>query len=133
MIISMPLFVIRPRKTKADVKMIFNLNNYRNWYYRYSNWAKQEYADIARARLGNFKALPGQRIGLTFTLYRVDRRKGDRANVLCIHEKFFCDAMEKAGTIPNDNDDNIAWTHYQTGPIDKINPRVEITITPEVP
>ena len=31
-------------------------------------------------------------------------------------------------TIKDDDDDHIAWTHYQSGPIDRDNPRVEIRI-----
>jgi len=62
-------------------------------------------------------------------MFRGDNRRVDRANVLSIHEKFFCDALTKHGFIPDDNDKHIKSTHYYSGGIDKLNPRVEIEIT----
>jgi hypothetical protein len=44
-IISVPLFVILPRKTKADKKYMLNLNNYRNWHYIVSNIIKQKFCE----------------------------------------------------------------------------------------
>jgi hypothetical protein len=65
---------------------------------------------------------------LKFTLYRGNRRLGDRSNVLSVQEKFLCDALTHYGCITDDNDDYIAGTSYRTGAIDKANPRVECEI-----
>lgn len=67
-------------------------------------------------------------IRLTFVLRKKDKRKIDRANVLSIHEKFFCDALVELGCIPDDNDNYIESTHYYSGEIDKEYPRVDIII-----
>jgi len=124
--ISMPLAVYLPRKTKADQKYIINLNNYRNWNFIVSNQVKKAYAKIAEPKIKDFKFyLP---VELTFILWKRDRRLIDRANPLCIHEKFFCDALTTYGCIQDDNDDFIHSTHYYTGGIDRANPRVDIDI-----
>jgi len=125
--ISMPLYVMVPRKTMPDKKFIINLNYYRNWHRMTENNIKNQYAAVAHPHLEGltFKG----KIELSFTLYKASRRRMDRANVLSIHEKYFCDAMVHSGCIEDDNDDFLEATHYYTGGVDKDNPRVEIKIT----
>jgi hypothetical protein len=67
-------------------------------------------------------------IKLTFTVFKSSNRKIDRANILCITEKFFCDALVEYGCIVDDNDEYIISTSYYTGGVDKVNPRVEIKV-----
>lgn len=125
--ISMPLH-ITTGKVKIK-KNYINLNQYRNWHYQVNNNIKIAYKEIAEVKLkelgiDSFK----NRIRLTFTLWKRDKRRGDRANPLSIHEKFFCDALVECGAMPDDNDDFIESTHYYTGGIDKENPRVDVLI-----
>ena len=61
-------------------------------------------------------------------LHRADKRKVDRANALCLHEKFACDALVKNKFIEDDNDNFLASTLYLTGEKDKENPRAEMLI-----
>ena len=124
--VSMPLFVMLPRKTMADKKAIINLNNYRNWSFFLSNDIKKLYAAEAKPKLEGVKF--GLPVKLTFKLWKKTKRLTDRANVLCIHEKAFCDAMVQFGCIPDDNDEFIVSTKYITGGIDRENPRVDITM-----
>jgi len=124
--VSMPLQVFLPRKTKEDKKYIINLNNYRNWSFIVSNQVKKAYSDIAKEKIETVEF--GLPVKLTFTLWKRDKRLIDRANPLCIHEKFFCDALTTYGCIEDDNDKFIHSTHYYTGGIDKENPRVDIEI-----
>lgn len=136
--ISMPLYISVGVRRKNRIAMLdkdgkkipknfhFNLNNYRNWHYQVSNNLKIAYKDIAEERLVLVCVEPP--IRLHFILWKKDKRKVDRANVLSIHEKFFCDALVELNYIPDDNDDYITSSHYYTGGIDKINPRVEIWI-----
>jgi hypothetical protein len=124
--VSMPLFVMMPRKTMPDKKFIINLNNYRNWQHHLNNQIKIAYKDIATPKLEGIKFfLP---IKLTFTLWKGTLRKIDRANVLSIHEKYFCDAMQECGCIPDDSDEIVYSTKYITGGIDRDAPRVDILI-----
>jgi len=124
--ISMPLFVMLPKKTMKDKKVIINLNNYRNWQFILNNQIKKAYKEIAEPKLEGLKF--GLPVKLTLTLWRGTLRRTDRANVLCIHEKFFCDAMTECGCIPDDCDEYIYSTKYITGGIDREDPRVDITI-----
>lgn len=122
-----PLFVMLPRKTKEDKKIIINLNGYRNWHYIISNEAKKKYKLAIREQLRGLKY--NTPINLTFKLFKGSRRKSDRANVLSIHEKFFCDALTEYGVIEDDSDEFIGETRYCSGGLDKLNPRVEIMIS----
>ena len=126
-VITAKLFVLLPRKTMDDRKVIINLNGYRNWHYLVSNQIKKQYKeDIAPQLEGLVFPTP---ISIEFIYYKGSRRRSDRSNVLSIHEKFFCDALTELGCIEDDNDDYIKETKYKSGGIDKDNPRVEIVIS----
>jgi len=124
--ISVPLFIILPRKTKADRKMYLNLNGYRNWHFIVSNIIKQKFCEGLESSLNGLK-FKGK-LDITYTLFKGSKRKIDRANILSIVEKFFCDALTHYECIEDDNDEVLKATHYYTGGIDKDNPRVEIII-----
>lgn len=124
--IDVPLYVLLPRKTKPPRKEIINLNNYRNWQHFLSNQVKQTYKDNLKNKLEGL--VFEDKISLYFVLHMGTKRKVDRANVLSIHEKFFCDALTEFGCIPDDNDQYIDRTIYSSGCIDKKQPRVSIYI-----
>lgn len=108
--------------------MIVNLNNYRNWNRFVEHQAKDKYSELCGPLLSGLRF--GAPISLRFTLWKASARTCDRANPLCIHEKYFCDALVNHGCIPDDSDEYIASTTYETGGIDRANPRVDIRITP---
>jgi hypothetical protein len=121
-----PLEIYLPRKTMKDKKILINLNVYRNLHRFSENQAKKIYCELMKEQMeGLVLETP---ITLTYSLYKRSNRKLDRANPLCIVEKYFCDALVEHGCIPDDNDEYISWSHYETGGVDKINPRCEITI-----
>jgi Holliday junction resolvase RusA-like endonuclease len=126
MIIKLPLAVYLPRKTKEDKKIYINLNEYRNWHYIVSNQAKDIYKKNLESQLTDVKF--DGKITLIFTLFRGDKRRVDRSNILSIHEKFFCDALTFYGCIKDDNDNFIEETRYRSGQVDRENPRVEVEI-----
>jgi Holliday junction resolvase RusA-like endonuclease len=127
MLIKMPLYIESGVKQKK--KYHLNLNNYRNLHYQVNNKLKIEYKEILKGIFKEYKFIGKfTKIDIDFTLFRKDKRKGDRSNVLSIHEKFFCDGLVELGMIEDDNDLHINSTHYRTGNIDKDNPRVEIKI-----
>ena len=108
-----------------------NLNYFRNWHYQVSKKIKGKYADHALPQLQGIKFT--DKVSITFILWKRDNRRIERANPLSIHEKFFCDAMVKAGCLPDDNDDYIQSSHYYTGGVDKLNPRVDVIISQSNP
>jgi len=120
-----PLFV-RLTKTDKGKKYHLNLNQYRNWYYTTSNNIKKKYKELITDQIKDFK-FEGK-ISLTYTLFRGTKRKGDKMNVLCIHDKFFCDALVELGCIEDDNDEYIVEHVFKLGGYDKNNGRVEIII-----
>lgn len=127
-VVSMPLYVDIPYKKlkKKPKRYYFNLNQYRNWHPHVNNDLKKRYKEIAQEFLQELKF--DNKIELLFVLWKKDKRQIDRANPLCIHEKFFCDALTEFGCIPDDNDDFIEESRYRTGGIDRANPRVDIII-----
>ncbi|MDD4601504.1 MAG: hypothetical protein PHQ46_10700 [Negativicutes bacterium] len=126
MILTSPLYVDLPRKTKKDKRVYLNLNVYPNLHYQTYNQAKIAYKEELKNQLEGLKLKTP--IRLNFTLWRKDRRVGDRANVLAVVEKFFNDALKEWGCIEDDNDGFIVGETYRTGGVDKNNPRVDIEI-----
>jgi len=110
-----PLAVYLPRKTMLPKKYILNKNNERNWYFLLSNKIKQAYKAAVEAQLRGLTLTPP--ISLNMTYYKPTARRSDRANVLCIHEKFFCDALVECGCMDDDSDEYIVSTHYFSGGI----------------
>lgn len=125
-IITSPLY-IRTAKSEKGKKYYLNLNQYRNWHYQVNNAIKQKYCERMKDQLEGLKLKTP--ISLKFTLWRKDKRVGDRANVLSVIEKFFCDALVEYGCLADDNDEFISGQVYETGGIDRDNPRVTIEIT----
>ena len=117
-----PLFVVVGKK-----KYIINLNNYRNWHFRVNNFIKIAYKKTMREQLVAFKG-KFNKIEITYTLFIDTSRKCDLANVCCVVEKFFEDAMVEYGLIEDDNIDYISKVIYKYGGVDKGNGRVIIEI-----
>jgi len=124
-IVIMPTYIVMG--VKKIKKYYINLNQYRNWHFHVSNNLKVKYKELVYSQI---KDLNFNKIKLVFTYYKPSKRRVDRANILSIHEKFFCDALVESGCIPDDNDDYIVSTHYYSGGLDRENPRVEIKIIP---
>lgn len=81
---------------------------------------------------GQIKALPSfTTIRLHFVVYPASARLTDIANVVSVHEKFFCDALTEFGKIPDDNFKHVVFTSSEYGEVDKENPRVDIHIFKE--
>lgn len=128
MIISMPLYFDMgiSRRTKKPNRYYINLNNYHTWHFQVRNKLKIKYKEVLALKVKD--VVLGKKTALNFILHRGDKRKVDRANILSIHEKFFCDGLVECGCIKDDDDSYIESTHYYTGAIDKENPRVDIEL-----
>jgi len=120
-----PLKIEIPRKTMKNKEYILNLNNYRNWHYIVSNQIKDAYTFAMGKQLSGLRF---KKIKIILKYFKGTERKCDRANIYCIHEKFFCDALVCHGVIEDDNDDFIKESVYLAVELDKVNPRVEIEI-----
>ena len=122
--ISVPLSVpVSKRKSFS-----LNLNIYRNAHYQTLNKAKTTFTDSVITRL---RKIPAQtKIALTYTIFFPNNRKADISNIGSIVDKFFSDALVDAGVIPDDNYIYLTHVQFFFGGIDRIDPRVEVTITP---
>lgn len=122
--ISVPLSVpVTKRKSFS-----LNLNIYRNAHYQTLNKAKTVFTDSVITRL---REIPIQaKIALTYTIFFPNNRKADISNIGSIVDKFFSDALVDAGVIPDDNYTYLPVVQFFFGGIDRIDPRVEVTITP---
>ncbi len=123
--ITVPISLILAKSGKGK-KYYLNLNNYRNWHYIVSNNIKKKYKELLMTELSNLKFK--KPIVIKFYLYKGSKRIIDRANILSIVEKFFCDALTRYECIKDDNDKFIEHTEYYTAGIDRDNPRCEINI-----
>jgi len=120
--VSSPLRVAQNKKKD----FILNLNNYRNTHFRVLNNMKIKYKDVMRPIIVNLPTF--SKVQLTYTLYPKTRRLCDVANVCSVHDKFFSDALVELGKLPDDDYRYVPKVIYEFGEIDKLNPRVEITI-----
>lgn len=121
-----PLYLILAKSSKGK-KYHLNLNNYRNWRSAVSNNLKKKYKEVVSTQLVDIKLKAP--VEIKFTYIKGQNRKVDRANVLSVHEKFFCDALVESGCLPDDNDLYIKKTTYVSQGVDPGNGRVEIEIT----
>ena len=99
-------------KDKALFDYPINLNHYRNWHWKVESSIKKRYCakmKDALEILGNLG-----KISLKFVLVPYDKKARDRANILSISEKYFCDAMVHYGNLEDDNDEFIESTNYLT-------------------
>ena len=121
-----PTFIMLPRKRTKDRKIALNLNVYRNTHHNILNTIKQQYNEIMKPQMeGVILKTP---ISIEFRYFKPTHRESDKANVLSIVEKFFCDALEHWGCIPRDNDEFIKVHTYLPTRYDKNNGRVEIKV-----
>jgi len=127
-----PLHVYQPRKTKADVKTILNLNQYRNWDFRVSNLVKQLYKDQMHKVFDEMN-LQGQKflgpVTVDFTYYKGSNRISDKGNVFAVQSKFLYDAMVTYGLLQDDNDEFVKQEIIHPTKYDKFNPRCEFKIS----
>ncbi len=121
--IDLPLFVQVAKK-----RLWLNLNGYRNWHFRDQHATKELFEQIARAKL---KGIPKQqRVHLHYVLWGPTKQRRDLMNVIAVVDKYFSDALPKAGVLDDDHADIIVSVSAAFGGVDRENPRVTVTIVP---
>ena len=126
-VISLPLEVYLPRKTRGSKKLILNLNIFRNTHYMTLNAAKKE-MKVHVERVARHFDSPPTPLRFTYTIFPSTGRKFDLANVCSIIQKFTDDALVEIGFISDDNYKIIREINYRFGNVDKENPRAELMI-----
>lgn len=123
-----PIVVDIPRKTKPPKRMRLNMNAFVNYHRFDLNKIKITYNILMRDQLVSMPQC-AQIENITYQYFKPSNRKIDRANVLSIIEKFFCDALVYHRKIEDDNDTIIKSTTYVTGGVNPQDPHVLIKIT----
>lgn len=121
----MPLGLRLAKSAKGKIYML-NLNYLLTKYHKSYNSLKSKYDEILEPALKDLKISPPFQI--TYRFYYGSKRRVDRNNFCSAHDKFFCDALTKNACIPDDNDRYYVKTVFESGEIDKENPRMEIYV-----
>lgn len=120
-----------PLKVRVSKKREFtlNLNQYRNTHFQVLNKAKAIFEGVVGPLLKDVPSLRG--CTLEYRLYPSSRQLCDVANVCSIVDKFFSDTLTAQGKLEDDNYRFVPKVVYEFGAIDKLNPRVDVTIIPK--
>jgi Holliday junction resolvase RusA-like endonuclease len=122
-----PLHVTLPRKTKKDLRVSLNMNVYRNLHHSVNGQAKKQYLEDVRSQLdGLIIQTP---VEITYQLFKASKRITDKMNFISIASKFLLDAVTELGCWEDDNDEFVKTETLLPTELDRVNPRVEITIT----
>lgn len=113
---------------KGTDSIALNLNVYRNLHHYQNNELKQSFTDLVQPLLAHIPKL--DKVHLHYVLHRPTRRRADLMNVVSIADKFFSDALVKAGVIEDDHDGIVLSVSGSTGDIDKARPRLVVQIIP---
>lgn len=123
--INLPIYL-----TKGKKNISLNLNWYRNAYHYTLNEMKHKFEEVIQADLESLPVFSS--VELTYTLYVKTKRRCDVSNFCCIVDKFFCDALVKAGKLPDDNYEYLPKVNFLMGGVDPLNPRITVTIKGKV-
>lgn len=131
-VIILPLSVVYSKRKSDGFERSFsiNLNDYRQKGSKFFilNTAKQVFHLAVKEQIDKLPKLQYP-IRCSYTVFKRDKRDFDVNNVCSIADKFFMDALVEYGKLPDDNYNyyfGFGKTGY--GGIDKLNPRVEVTI-----
>ena len=146
--LNVPTFVMLPKKTKDDEKVILNLNTTRNmdrfklgnvkntFYDQFKpemDRVKPEFDLDMQSRVKMYKKLFDcdfePEFKLRYTITAANKRKFDIANMLSIIDKFACDCLVKDGFMPDDNWEYLTEVTYAFGGLAKERTcKLELTI-----
>lgn len=121
-VIPVPISVQQTKKKLFHL----NLNVYRNAHHRTLAKAKVDWDALVAPTLAHLPIF--DRIRISYILFAGSARECDINNVVSIVDKFFCDSLQKAGKLPDDNYNHVINTISGFGGIDRLNPRVDVVI-----
>ena len=124
--LTLPIYYEQTFKTKPPKTLMVGLNWYRNCSPFLSNKVKAHYHELVHNQSCNLPKLK------TFTIHYSLFYKNpacDGGNIIALIEKFLLDGLASSGVISNDNVLNHLGSTWTVTACDKLDPRVEITIS----
>ena len=120
----LPTYLMMGKREPKQVPL--NLNHYRNAPPYLLNDMKIAF----KKHIQNQLKIPpiAEPVLIDYQLFTPSNRRVDVANVLCIVDKYFCDALVEAKILVDDNYDYLVQVQYSFGGVDKHNPRAEAQI-----
>lgn len=124
--IHSPIYIVMPRKTKADKVIPLNLNWYRNVNYIVNNQVKQTYCELMAEQL-EWQIF--NKPNIQYKIFYGRAWRHDKMNVGAVISKYFLDSLVHYGCIEDDSDEFVGTETFLYGGVDKLNPRCEITLS----
>ncbi len=125
---TLPLNVMLKRKTTKDNKVSINLNAFRSMHHRTYTESKKAYCEVMRKQIESFDFVSGK-LHCHYDYYAAMDNNPDLDNFVGAAKKFMQDAMVKCNFIEDDNVNFIVSNSEKYKGIDRVNPRIEMTIT----
>ena len=130
--LSLPVFIMLPRKTMKDKRFSLNQNIFRNKTFIEMNNAKKIYKDIVSEAVRETGIddlrIRDTKVRVTYTLFPQSRRRTDLSNVLSAVQKFTDDSLVELGILEDDDYKIISEVVYKFGKVDKEHPRAELVV-----
>lgn len=123
--IALPIYLTMGKKKPKPFAL--NLNVYRNAHFQQLNNAKVLFEELVSKRIRHLPCMT--KVDLTYRLFFGSQRGVDVANICCIVDKFFCDTLVNAGKLLDDNSEVISNVAFARADVDKLNPRIEVTLS----
>jgi hypothetical protein len=117
-------------KTKKPKTFLVSMNELRSAHYFMQNNIKRWFTDYF---MGLFLAAPPVPIVGPYEVayvYYYKNEASDLGNVCSLTDKFFCDAIQLAGIVPEDNVNFCKKITFLVGEKDVLHPRVEVHLRP---
>jgi hypothetical protein len=120
--------VVAPLRVAVTKKKMFTIswNNMKNCHFQVYNKAKKEYGRLMRDQITTLPKM--SKVIITYRLFPKTKRLCDLDNFAGGTAKFFQDSLVSYGKIPDDNYKFVIENHFLFGEVDKVSPRMEITI-----
>ena len=126
--LTMPVYWTNVKKTKPSTTHLVGMNWFRNAHHFSQNKVKQLFSDIAKSQFPtDISKISKYEIEY---VYYYKSSVSDLMNVVSLTSKIVNDALQEAGIVLNDTVLNCLKETAVVGGLDKLNPRVEIIVTP---
>ena len=103
----LPISVTLPRKTKADKKVMLNMNNYRNWHHQVQSATKRMFEPISG------KGFSANKVRISYQVEKTTKQRYDTMNIVSIVDKFFLDWLVNNKCLADDKCDIVSYGYIE--------------------